>query len=98
MARTLDAIDISDKPELLQLVDEMRAAGGSLALRRGDEDVAVLTLVERAGSFGPPALTASERAAFLATAGGWSGIVDVEEFKANNAESRRISSRPPVAP
>jgi len=97
MTRTLDAIDISDKPELLQLVNELRATGGTLALRRGDEDVAVLTLVGAAGSSTRPALTESERAAFLATAGGWSGIVDADEFKAKNAESRRIPPRPRVA-
>jgi len=34
--------------------------------------------------------------AFLATAGGWKEHVDVEQFKRDNAESRRLSRRPPV--
>ncbi|MBI3943376.1 MAG: hypothetical protein HY326_10225 [Chloroflexi bacterium] len=40
--------------------------------------------------------TEADRAAFLASAGGWRDLVDTEKLKADIYESRRISSRPPV--
>ena len=40
--------------------------------------------------------TKADDNAFLTSAGSWTNIVDVEAFKQMNAESRRLSSRPPV--
>ena len=40
--------------------------------------------------------TAADYEAFLASAGGWNGLIDTEKLKEDIAESRRISSRPPV--
>jgi hypothetical protein len=51
MATTLDAIDISESPELVRLVDELRAPGASRVLQRNGEDVAVLTPIEPVAEF-----------------------------------------------
>lgn len=40
--------------------------------------------------------TKADDDAFMASAGSWAGLVDTEAFKQMNAESRRLSSRPPV--
>jgi hypothetical protein len=42
MAQEIKQIDISDSPELLRLVEEMRLSKMPVALRRGDEEVGVL--------------------------------------------------------
>ncbi|MGN6674064.1 MAG: hypothetical protein ACTHMA_12230 [Thermomicrobiales bacterium] len=97
MSTARKAIDISDNPELLRLVEEMNAAEEPLLLRRGDTALALLTPVKR-----PRARkrkrehTDADRAAFRAAAGGWKGLVDTEAFIRDVYESRRISSRPPV--
>ena len=41
-------------------------------------------------------ISAADRAAFLASAGGWKGLVDTEKLKRDIAESRMLSTRPPV--
>ena len=96
MSTARKAINIRDNPELLRLVEEMNAAEGPLLLRRGDTELALLTPIKR-----PRARkrtrehTDADRAAFRAAAGSWRDV-DVEKFLADNYESRRISSRPPV--
>ena len=96
MSTARKAIDISDNPELLRLVEEMNAAEEPLLLRRGDTELALLTPVKR-----PRARrrkrehTAADRAAFRAAAGSWRDV-DVEQFLADNYASRSIPSRPPV--
>jgi len=47
MARELKRIDITHRPELLQLVEEARMANEPLVLRRESEDVAILRPVKR---------------------------------------------------
>ena len=97
MSTARNAIDISDNPELLRLMEEMNAADEPLLLRRGDTELALLTPVKR-----PHAKkrkrehTDADRAAFRAAAGGWKGLVGTEAFIRDVYESRRISSRPPV--
>ena len=48
MAKELVHIDISNSPELLRIVEEMRTSNEPLVFRRGNEDVAILRLVKRA--------------------------------------------------
>ena len=43
-----------------------------------------------------PGKSAADYEAFLASAGGWRGLVDTDKLIANIYESRRRSSRPPV--
>jgi hypothetical protein len=90
MARELERIDISNLPDLLRLVEEVRAANEPRVLRRGSEDLAVLTPVrsptkQRRGS----AKTEADYEAFRSSAGGWKGLVDVGHVKKNISESRR---------
>ncbi len=47
MARDLRAIDISEFPGLLQLVEEMQADQTPRVLRRGDDEVAILSPAKR---------------------------------------------------
>ena len=96
MAKELEAIDVGDAPELLRLAEEVRRTGRPRLLRREDEDLAVLAPVA------PPARRRSTRAktevdreAFLSSAGGWRGLVDVDQFLKDIEESRRLT-RPPV--
>ncbi len=96
MARELEPIDVTDAPDLLRLAEEVRRSGQPRRLRREDEDLAVLVPVA------PPAKRRSRRAkteadreAFLSSAGGWRGLVDVDQFLEDIEESRRLT-RPPV--
>jgi len=96
MAKTHEAIDISESPELLRLVDEVRSTGVPRVLKRGDEDLAVLTPVKPKSSFQWRELTEEDFQAFRSAAGSWRGHIDVEEFIKDNYERRRLSSRPSV--
>lgn len=44
----------------------------------------------------PRTISDADYEAFLSTAGGWKGLVDTDQLKADIAHSRRIASRPPV--
>lgn len=48
MARASEPIDISDNPDLLRLVEEVRANHEPRVLRRDNEDVAILRPLKRA--------------------------------------------------
>ena len=96
MSTARKAIDISDNPELLRLVEEMNAADEPLLLRRGDTELALLTPVKR-----PRARkrtrehTDADRAAFNEAAGSWSDV-DIEKFLEDTYASRDLPPRPPV--
>ena len=97
MSREIRPIDISDTPELLRLVEELRKGDEPRMLRRDREDLAILTPVK-----GPAkrkrklAETKADHEAFLSSAGSWKGIVDTDKLVADIYESRKRSSRPPV--
>ena len=96
MARELQPIDITNVPELRALIAEVRASNVPRVLRAGSEDVAILMPMRPPTRRRGRAKTPADYAAFLATAGGWQGLVDTEQLKADIATSRSISSRPPV--
>lgn len=97
MARELASTDISEAPDILRLVEEVRRSGRARVLRLADEDLAVLSPVNTSGKRrGQHLKTEADRAAFMSSAGGWTGNVDVDTFLRDNDESRRRSSRPPV--
>ena len=98
MAQELRPLDISDLPDLRALVDELRRSREPRVLRVDSEDVAILTPVTAASQRRPRARTktAADYDAFHASAGSWDGIVDVEQFKRDNAASRQIATRPSV--
>lgn len=89
--------DIDDLPELVRLVEEVRNTQTPLVLRIGGEAVATIRPVAAKNDFAPGRPKSPEAIkSLLAAAGGWRGKVDVDQFLKDNAESRRISSRPPV--
>ncbi|MDP2937513.1 MAG: hypothetical protein Q8O86_13595, partial [Dehalococcoidia bacterium] len=97
MPKELRPIDISHTPELLHLVEELRKGDEPRVLRRGSEDLAILTPLK--GLPRRRALRAKTKAdyeAFLSSAGSWKDIVDTDKLVADIYESRRRSSRPPV--
>ncbi len=97
MAKDFTAVDISNAPDLLRLAEEVHRTGQPRLLRRDNEDLAVLTPI--AIPLKPRSKrkkTAADREAFLSSAGGWTGNVEVDAFLKENYESRDRSSRPPV--
>jgi len=96
MAEPLPAIDVTDVPELRRLAEEVNRTGQARVLRRDGKDLAVVNPV-------PPSdeepfkrvKTEADRAAFLAAAGGWKGLFDLDQFLRDMQASRRIR-RPPV--
>lgn len=96
VATVTDAIDISENPELLRLVDRLRGSRGSVVLRRGDEVVALVTPPEPSQGIPWRQPTEEDYAAFRSAAGSWRGHIDAEQFIRDNHKSRQISTRPPV--
>ncbi len=48
MAEPIRTIDVASRPELLELAEEVQRAGRPCLLKRGDEEVAMITPVEPA--------------------------------------------------
>jgi hypothetical protein len=96
VAKELTPIDVTDTPDLLRLAEEVRRSGQPRLLRRNGEDLAVLSPVAPPGKRrGKRKRTEADREAFLSSAGGWVGLVDVDQFLEDLDESRRLT-RPPV--
>ncbi len=97
MTEELSPIDISDMPELLRIVEEVRRTAKPRLLRRDSEDMAILMPTKPPSKRKPGrAKTKPDYEAFLASAGSWKGNVDTDKLIADIYESRRRSSRPPV--
>jgi hypothetical protein len=96
MLRKLPAIDITNRPDLLRLAEEVNATKSPRKLLRENETLAVVMPV---GATLPAkkkrAKTKADYEAFRNAAGSWKDV-DVEQFKAAIYESRRLSTRPPV--
>ncbi len=97
MAKELKRIDIENVPELLRIVDEMRSTNEPRVLRRGSEDVAILLPARTARRRrATRSRTKADHEAFVASAGGWKGLIDADEFVAYIYERRRSYNRPSV--
>ncbi len=97
MAQTLASIDVEDSPVLKRLVEEIRESAAPVVLRQGGEVVAVVLPPSWVADAEPRRqVSEAERRAFLSTAGGWEGLIDVDEFLEEIYESRRRPPRPPV--
>lgn len=92
----IDATDISTMPELQHLVEEVRHSHEPRILRVGTEDVAILMPIERSNNRRRKKHSPEDREAFLASAGGWDGLVDTDQLLADIYESRSRSTRPRV--
>ncbi len=96
VAREPTPIDVTDTPDVLRLAEEVRRSGQPRLLRRDGEDLAVLSPVVPPGRRRRKRTkTEADREAFLSSAGGWRGLVDVDQFLQDLDESRRLT-RPPV--
>ena len=100
MATQRETIDISNNPDLLRVVEEMRARNASAVLTNGNENVAVITPVAKISMHDKKRphgrqKTQADIDAFLSAAGGWKDLVDTEQLKRDIAVSRARSSRPP---
>jgi hypothetical protein len=96
MTKNLIPIDIRSLPDLLRLAEEVKATKTARVLKKADEPVAILMPVGTASK--PKKKRAKTRAdyeAFLSAAGSWNDV-DVEKFKKDISESRRLGSRPAV--
>ena len=96
MATHLTPIDISNMPDLVRIVEEVKTTKQPRVLKRDSESVAVLMPMETtvpSKKKGTNAKVGYE--AFRAAAGSWKDV-DVEHFKAAIYESRRRSTRPAV--
>ncbi len=97
MGEHAKSIDISDSPELLRLVEEVRASKEPRMLTRDNEQLAVVMPVgARSGKRQRKTPTVADLEAFRSAAGGWKDIVDTDKLVENIYESRRISIRPRV--
>jgi hypothetical protein len=97
MTRELRPIDVTNVPELLRLAEEVCSTNEPRVLRRDSEDLAVVMPLRRAATKRRVrrATTAADLEAFRTAAGSWKDVDD-DAFLQDVAESRRISSRPPV--
>lgn len=97
MAKELTPIDITTDHDLIRLAEEVRRTGKARLLRRGDEDLAVLSPAPISAKY-PGAgtkTTPEDDAAFLASAGSWKGLVDADSLK-RTIRDERSDDRPPV--
>ncbi len=94
MTKETRSLDTRSLPKLARLAGQVRASNQPLFLVQDWETVAVLMPVGHPKPRGPRVRTEADHRAFMSSFGAWSGRVDVEQFKRDNAESRRISSRP----
>jgi hypothetical protein len=98
VAKAFVPVDISNSPDVLHLAEEVRRTKTPHLLRRDSEDIALLVPVSSASTRHTRkvrAHTKEDDEAFLRSAGGWKGNVDVDRFLADIEESRRLT-RPPV--
>ena len=106
-SKPLESIDVSDLPDLLRIVDEVRAGARPRLLRRGAEPLAVLTPVEAGTAESVARLgraaksrrrrqfTAADWAAFRSAAGSWADV-DTDKLIEDIYAARDAGDRPSV--
>jgi hypothetical protein len=96
MVAELKVIDVEAIPELASFADEVAATRQPVVLRKRGKDLAKIVPLSGASPF-PSGRTKrpEDLQAFLASAGGWQGIVDEEDME-EIYNSRSISSRSSV--
>ncbi len=97
MARTPRTIEISNMPELLRIVEQVRRTKTPRVLSRRKKPLAILRPLESTPKNARSRKSKADEKAFLSSAGGWRDLVDTEKLKEDIDASRRISYRPPVA-
>ena len=82
-------------PDLVRLAEEVARTGTPRVLRRGDEEVAVLSPAKARRRFKVKRITEEDIAASLATAGSWKDLVDTEQLK-RDLDAARSDDSPHV--
>lgn len=95
MTRDATEVDLSALPDFPRLVRQVAREGRRVVLRDNGEAVAILTPARSRRRRPGRALTPAQRAAFLSSAGGWKGLVNVEAFQRETRESRSDRRTPP---
>ena len=95
MAKELTPIEISNFPDVLRIVEEARTSKRGIVLTRDAEELAIVLPVAAKPTRRRRVVSDADRAAVLSAAGGWKGLVDVDEFMAE-VRSARGSNRPDV--
>jgi hypothetical protein len=96
MAERASSIDISDMPDLLRVVEEVRASNKPRELTRDGETLAVLSPTGgRRSKRRTREPTAEELASFRSAAGSWADV-DTDKLVEEIYETRRRSIRPPI--
>jgi hypothetical protein len=92
MARTPRTIEISNMPELLRIVEEVRTSKTPRVLSRRKKPLAILRPLESTPKNARSRKSKADEKAFLSSAGGWRDLVDTEKLKEDIDASRRILS------
>ncbi len=92
MARTPRTIEISNMPELLRIVEEVRTSKTPRVLSRRKKPLAILRPLESTPKNTRSRKSKADEKAFLSSAGGWRDLVDTEKLKEDIDASRRILS------
>lgn len=98
MAREAEPLDLDAEamPELARLAREVARTGRARVLRENGVDIAVIapaTPEDRSDRIAWKKPTPEQIEAALASAGGWKGLVDPEEFKRQRRELQ-VDDRP----
>ncbi len=92
MGRTARTIEISNMPELLRIVEEVRTSKTPRVLSRKKKPLAILRPLESTPKNARRRKSKADEKAFLSSAGGWRDLVDTEKLKEDIDASRRILS------
>ena len=95
MTREAARIDISTMPDLARLAEEVARTRTPRVLRRGDEDLAILSPTTPKRRRRGKRVTEEDIAASLAAAGSWKELVDGEQLK-RELDAARSDNSPPV--
>jgi hypothetical protein len=95
MAHEVVRIDVPPTPTLAQLAEEVARTRQPRVLRRGEEDLAVLSPTKPKRRLKGKRPSEADIAASLAAVGSWKDIVDGERLK-RELDAARSDTSPPV--
>jgi len=90
------ALDITNIPELVRIVEEVEATKTPRELKRENKTVAVIMPAKKAPLRKKREKTKADYEAFLSAAGGWKDVDTETLLKHIYEDRRRTNSRPPV--
>jgi hypothetical protein len=88
-------IDITNKPDLVKIAEEVEATKTPRELKRENKTVAVIVPVTGAKQAKKQEKTKADYEAFFAAFGSWKDV-DTDTLNKNIAEQRKRSNRPPL--